>query len=216
MSDDNDKPRFEEVKGVRTIAMRWRGDYVQFVLREWEHGGHISISGSYEAMDAGFSFSKSFAHFLSGCDMCYMMDKLTGYKLRTEDWEESIKALKRAFLNNRREYGREADGIERAREDAESLNIWRTVYQPTREAGLTKEKAREVWDAYFSNKWSDDEETFRRAVMEEPEYVFGGDSYELVRKKVRDWIPFFWTNFWLPFLEYLNANPTVVPEEKSE
>lgn len=209
MRDPAPQTAFEEVKGVRTIACRHQGDYVQFMLREWPGGGQISISGSYDAMSThAFSFGKmTFTEFLAGCDQCYMMKKLLNGQTTVPDWEESVKELKRALLRRRREDGREADA---ARAERLERGVFGSVFghRYTHDRpGLTKEATREHWDDFFGNQWEGDEEIFRRAVTDAPEYVFGSDAYELGRNKLKGWIPYFWTQFWEPFIEYLEANP---------
>jgi hypothetical protein len=204
---------FEEVTGVRTIGCRHQGDYVQFVLREWPGGGTVSVSGSYDAMSThGFSFGKgtTLAQFLADCDMSYMMKKLLSGKTTEPDWEASVKALKRELLNNRRADGREADEAKKMRDESplslSSMTAFGYRYTNNR-PGLTKGEARERWDEYFGDPFEGDEEIFRRAVTEAPDYVFGGDAYELGQNKLRGWIPYFWNQFWLPFMDYLKANP---------
>lgn len=202
---------FEEVPKVRVVGCRHQGDYVEFVLREWPGGGKISISGSYDAMSThGFSYGKNttLAQFLAGCDRGYMMNKLLSGKTTTPDWEASVKELKRALLSRRREDGREADA---AQEERNERGVFGSAFggRYSRERpGLTKEMAREHWDDFFGNPWEGDEEIFRRAVTDAPEYVFGSDAYELGRNRLLGWIPYFWDNFWKPFMAYLEAHPT--------
>lgn len=202
---------FSEAPQARIVQCYHQGDHVEFVIHEWEGGGRIAITGSYTPMSThGFSFGKgrSFADFLSKCSRQYMMNKLLSGDTQEPDWEESVKALKRTLLTRRREEGREADAAAEERQERGLFGRAFPHYSATN-PGLTKEEARNWWNDFFGPvaRWESDEEIFMRAIREAPEYVFGSDAYEHGQDRVKAWIPHWWENYWLPFIEYLQANP---------